>query len=74
VDEAGLMAELEEAAGAGGPEPGPSRFNPGPADTIYQRFFKAAIVTMFTFGCVLRGVNPAIMAVRHQLARWTSGP
>src|SRR5438093_5841503 len=67
VDEARLMAELEEAAGAGGPDPGRSRFNPGPADTIYQRFFKAAIVTMFTFGCVMGGVNLAIIAVRHQL-------
>src|SRR5215831_10502172 len=48
VDEARLIAELEEAATAEGPKTGRSQFKPGPADTIYQRFFKAAILTMFT--------------------------
>jgi uncharacterized protein DUF1858/NnrS protein len=68
VDEARLMAELEGAATAEGPKTERSQFKPGPADTIYQRFFKAAILTMFTFGCVMGGVNLAIMAARHQLA------
>jgi len=68
VDEARLMAELEEATTAEGPKTGRSQFKPGPADTIYQRFFKAAILTMFTFGCVMGGVTLAIMAARHQLA------
>ena len=65
VDEAQLMAELEEAAG---PDPGRPQFIPGPADTIYQRFFKAAILTMFTFGCVMGGVTLGIMAARHEIA------
>ena len=30
---------------------------PGIADAIYRRFFKAAILTMFTFGCVLQAVH-----------------
>lgn len=68
VDEARLMVELEEVARAGDLNPGRPEFNPGPADTIYKRFFKAAIVTMFTFGCVMGGVNLAVMAARHQLA------
>ena len=68
VDEARLIAELEEAARTGGLNPDRPRFAPGPADTIYQRFFKAAILTMFTFGCVMGGVNLAIMAARHELA------
>ena len=66
VDEAQLITELEEAAK--GPNDVRPQFRPGPADTIYQRFFKAAIVTMFTFGCVMGGVTLAIMAARHQLA------
>jgi hypothetical protein len=72
VDEALLIAELEAelqaVAGAGDPNPVRPQFQPGPADTIYRRFFKAAIVTMFTFGCVMGGVNLAVMAARHQLA------
>jgi hypothetical protein len=68
VDEVQLIAELEEVASADEPHPGRPMFNPGPADTIYQRFFKAAILTMFTFGCVMGGVNLAVMAMRHQLA------
>ena len=68
VDEVRLMAELEEVASADYSHPGRPMFNPGPADTIYQRFFKAAILTMFTFGCVMGGVNLAVMAARHQLA------
>jgi len=66
VDEARLIGELEEAAREG---PAPSfAYMPGPADTIYRRFFKAGIATMFTFGCVLGGINLAIMAARHELA------
>ena len=68
VEEGRLIAELEETASAGDPDPGKTEFHPGPADTIYQRFFKAAITTMFTFGCVMGGVNLAVMAARHQLA------
>jgi hypothetical protein len=68
VDEVRLIAELQEAARTGGLQPDQPRFAPGPADTIYRRFFKAAIVTMFTFGCVMGGVNLAVMAARHQLA------
>ncbi len=66
VDEARLIRELEEAAREG---PAASlACNFGPADTIYRRFFKAGIATMFTFGCVLGAINLAMMAARHQLA------
>ena len=68
VDEARLIAELEEAARTSALKPDRPQFAPGAADTIYRRFFKAAILTMFTFGCVMGGVNLAVMAVRHQLA------
>jgi hypothetical protein len=68
VDEDKLIAELEEMARTAGPTPSGPRFALGPADVIYRRFFKAAILTMFTFGCVMGGVNLAVMAVRHQLA------
>jgi hypothetical protein len=68
VDEAQLIAELEDAARTEALNPTGPRFAPGPADTIYRRFFKAAILTMFTFGCVMGGVNLAVMAARHQLA------
>lgn len=68
VDEARLIAELEEAARTEGLSKGGARFAAGPADTIYRRFFKAAILTMFTFGCVMGGINLAVMAVRHQIA------
>jgi hypothetical protein len=67
VDEARLISELEEVAHFGDISARP-KFHPGSADTIYQRFFKAAILTMFTFGCVLGGVNLAILAARHELA------
>src|SRR5262249_53449623 len=63
-----LIADLEEAARTAGPPPSGPRFAPAPADVISRRFFKAAILTMFTFGCVMGGVNLAVMAVRHQLA------
>ena len=66
VDEAQLIAELEQAAREA--PPSSPTYNPGPADTIYRRFFKAGIATMFTFGCVLGGINLAIMAARHELA------
>ena len=68
VDEARLIAELEEAARTSALKPDHPQFAPGAADTIYRRFFKAAILTMFTFGCVMGGVNLAVMAARHQLA------
>lgn len=68
VDEASLINELEEAARNGELASDRPSFAPGPADTIYRRFFKAAILTMFTFGCVMGGVNLAVMAARHQLA------
>src|SRR6516225_7942645 len=68
VDEDKLIAELEEVARTAGPTPSGPRFAPGPADVIYRRFFKAAILTMFTFGCVMGGINLAVMAARHQLA------
>jgi len=68
VDEARLIAELEEAARTSALKPDRPQFAPGAADTIYRRFFKAGILTMFTFGCVMGGVNLAVMAVRHQLA------
>ena len=68
VDEDKLIAELEEAARTAEPASSGPRFASGPADVIYRRFFKAAILTMFTFGCVMGGVNLAVMAVRHQLA------
>jgi hypothetical protein len=35
---------------------------------IYRRFFRAGILTMFTFGCVLGGINLAIIAAHRQLA------
>jgi hypothetical protein len=68
VDETRLIRELEETArvsalGASLPE-----YQPGPADVIYRRFFRAGILTMFTFGCVLGAMNLAIMAARGQLA------
>lgn len=65
VDEARLLRELQEAAGAGGSA---AHYKPGPADVIYRRFFRAGILTMFTFGCVLGAINLAILAARGQLA------
>jgi hypothetical protein len=64
VDETRLLAELEAAAQL----PARLEYHPGPADTIYRKFFKAAILVMFTFGCVLGGLNLAVMAFRQQLA------
>jgi hypothetical protein len=66
VDVERLIGELEEAALEGAAAP--LAYSPGPADTIYRRFFKAGIATMFTFGCVLGGISLAIMAARHELA------
>jgi len=66
VNEALLIHELEQAARED--QSAPLVYSPGPADTIHRRFFKAGIATMFTFGCVLGGINLAIMAARHQLA------
>src|SRR5215467_1563886 len=66
VDLQRLVGELEAAAREGAATP--LAYSPGPADTIYRRFFKAGIATMFTFGCVLGAINLAIMAARHELA------
>jgi len=68
VNEARLLAELNEAARNSALRPQTVEYNPGSADTIYRRFFRAAILTMFTFGCVLGGINLAIMAAHRQLA------
>lgn len=68
ADAARLIPELEEAARADRLHPAPLEFKPGPADVIYRLFFKAGILTMFTFGCVLGGINLAVMAARGELA------
>lgn len=68
VDETCLLAELKEAARNSVLEGGSPDYTPGPGDVIYRRFFRAAILTMFTFGCVLGGINLAIMAAHRQLA------
>lgn len=68
VEETRLLVELEEAARTTDLQPGAPEYTPGPGDVIYRRFFRAAILTMFTFGCVLGGINLAVMAARHQLA------
>src|SRR6266540_4738367 len=68
VDEVRLLAELEDAARTSALQPGSPEYTPGPGDLIYRRFFRAGIVTMFTFGCVLGGINLAIMAAGRQLA------
>ena len=68
VDESRLMAELCETACTGVLESGSPEFNPGAGDVIYRRFFRAGILTMFTFGCMLGAINLAIMAARGQLA------
>lgn len=68
VDEERLLAELNEAARTGAHRPQSVEYEPGAGDMIYRRFFRAAILTMFTFGCVLGGINLAIMAADRQLA------
>lgn len=68
IPEAQLLRELEEAAQADLVSPSKLIYEPGPADVIYRPFFKAAIIVMFTFGCVFGGINLAILAARHQLA------
>ncbi len=68
IPEDRLLRELEEVARAELESPSELVYAPGPADVIYRRFFKAAIVVMFTFGCVFGGVNLAVLAARHQLA------
>jgi len=68
VDEARLLAELSEAARTSVLQPGSPAYAPGPGDVIYRRFFRAGILIMFTFGCVLGGINLAIMAASRQLA------
>ena len=68
VDESCLLHELEQAARTGLLTTGGPEYHPGPGDLIYRRFFRAGILTMFTFGCVLGAINLAIMAARGQLA------
>ncbi len=68
VDEGRLLAELQAAARNSVLESGSPEYAPGPGDVIYRRFFRAGILTMFTFGCVLGAINLAIMAASHQLA------
>jgi hypothetical protein len=68
VEESRLLTELNEAARTGALQPEAAEYAPGPGDTIYRRFFRAGILTMFTFGCVLGGINLAIMAANRQLA------
>ncbi|HYM12756.1 MAG TPA: DUF1858 domain-containing protein [Bryobacterales bacterium] len=68
VPEAALLAELERTARGESGAPAKLAYHPGPADTIYRGFFQAAILTMFTFGCVLGGINLAVLAWKHQLA------
>lgn len=68
VPEKALLAELEEAAQADRIQPAQLEYHPGPGDTIYRGFFRAAILTMFTFGCVLGGINLAVLAARQELA------
>jgi hypothetical protein len=65
VDETRLLRELEEAAQLGTIT---AEYKPGPGDLIYRRFFRAGILTMFTFGCMLGAINLAILAARGQLA------
>lgn len=68
VDEARLLTELQEAARNSILEAGAPDYTPGPGDVIYRRFFRAGILTMFTFGCVLGAINLAIMAANQRLA------
>ncbi|HJT90182.1 MAG TPA: DUF1858 domain-containing protein [Bryobacteraceae bacterium] len=68
VDEACLLAELKEAARTSVLAASSPDYQPGPGDVIYRRFFRAGILTMFTFGCMLGAINLAIMAARGQLA------
>jgi hypothetical protein len=68
LPEAQLLCELEQAARADLRSPSKLGYEPGPGDVIYRRFFKAAIIVMFTFGCVFGGINLAILAARHELA------
>ena len=53
VEESRLLAELEQAARADQGQPSRLEYKPDSADMIYRNFFKAGIVSMFTFGCVL---------------------
>lgn len=57
VDEERLLVELREAlargrAGAAGEAPPAIEYHPGPADTIYRRFFKAGIAIVLSAGAV----------------------
>lgn len=68
VNEERLLLELREAARTSVLDTEAPGYTPGPGDVIYRRFFRAGILTMFTFGCVLGAINLAIMAVNHRIA------
>lgn len=68
VEEGRLVAELDAAARCDEIGPGGVEYEPSLEDVIYRGFFKAAIVVMFTAGCVLGGINLAILASRGELA------
>jgi hypothetical protein len=68
VEEDRLLGELEAAAQRDEISPAQLEYEPSLADVIYRGFFKAAIVVMFTAGCVLGGINLAILAGRGELA------
>ncbi|HZS50190.1 MAG TPA: NnrS family protein [Bryobacterales bacterium] len=68
IPEAQLLCELEQAAQRGADWCAGPANDADSAAVIYRRFFKAAIVVMFTFGCVFGGINLAILAAKHQLA------
>lgn len=63
-----LLAELEVAARCDEASPGLIEYEASVADVIYRGFFKGAIVVMFTAGCVLGGINLAILAGRGEFA------
>jgi hypothetical protein len=68
IPEAQLLCELEQTAQQVEASPAEPPTVADSAEMIYRRFFKAAIVVMFTFGCVFGGVNLAILAAKHQFA------
>ncbi len=54
IDVDQLVRELNQAAPASGL---PYTYQEGPADVIYRRFFKAAIVTVLSVGCMWGAIN-----------------
>ncbi len=59
IDLKRLLRELNaQAAAPAASQPGASyTYKEGPADTIYRRFFKAAIVTVVSVGCMWGAIN-----------------